>query len=137
MELVGDTLEGFRSFVVWFMILMSRVRVFISAISGSHTVCHQELVGQFVHVLTGQANSLLIPTSLSLVVCMHTLIHPALRQFMSTTLYISENNTPSNPTLGLKVGQTLFYACEALQTREGWDKSLGANAGRLLCLCGL
>ena len=26
MELVGDTLEGFRSFVVEFMILMSRVR---------------------------------------------------------------------------------------------------------------
>ena len=26
MELVGDTLEGFRSFVVQFMILMSRVR---------------------------------------------------------------------------------------------------------------
>ena len=29
MELVGDTLEGFRSFVVRFMILMSRVRVFM------------------------------------------------------------------------------------------------------------
>ncbi|KAJ7339548.1 hypothetical protein OS493_005948 [Desmophyllum pertusum] len=30
MELVGDTLEGFRSFVVRFMILMSRVRVLIN-----------------------------------------------------------------------------------------------------------
>ena len=36
MDLVGDTLEGFRSFVVRFMILMSRVRVAINLISNSH-----------------------------------------------------------------------------------------------------
>lgn len=34
MELVGDTLEGFRSFVVRFMILMSRVRyIFITRVT--------------------------------------------------------------------------------------------------------
>ena len=36
MDLVGDTLEGFRSFVVRFMILMSRVRVAINLNCNSH-----------------------------------------------------------------------------------------------------
>lgn len=36
MDLVGDTLEGFRSFVVRFMILMSRVRVVNNLISNNH-----------------------------------------------------------------------------------------------------
>ncbi len=38
MELVGDTLEGFRSFVVGFMILMSRVRGLFNKISNNHSV---------------------------------------------------------------------------------------------------
>lgn len=38
MELVGDTLEGFRSFVVRFMILMSRVSFLINKISNNHSI---------------------------------------------------------------------------------------------------
>lgn len=48
MELVGDTLEGFRSFVVRFMILMSRVRyIFITRVTQFHQTVIKIALVQF------------------------------------------------------------------------------------------
>lgn len=79
MELVGDTLEGFRSFVVRFMILMSRVRyIFITRVT------------QFLKVIpsNGQCTVFLVHLSLHPVLLARYFVFP-----LSRLLFIQELTT--------------------------------------------